>query len=291
MFGYHISIRHHSFEKSIALAHRNSNIYAFQCFVKSPRSYEIKKPETVESTCPAYLEENQFRLFVHGSYLLNSATREKWDIKIECAWNDIECAHRLGARGVVFHVGKHLKQTAQEGLTHMFEFISILIHRIQEREMSIDYILETSAGCGTELLSRIEDLGHFYHQFHPEQKEHFRICIDTCHVFSAGYALETQEEMQLFIELVETHIQWENVALIHLNDCKKKRGCCVDRHENIGKGFITQNTMEGVATLLEHCSERDIPIILETPHQEYDMHEVHNQEWKLLHEATASRKK
>jgi deoxyribonuclease-4 len=282
MFGYHVSIHNQSFEKSFALAHRNSNICAFQCFVKSPRSYEIKNPEKIESTCRAYLEENQFRLFVHGSYLLNSASKEKWDIKIESAWNDIVCANRLGAEGAVFHVGKHLKQTPEEGLANMFEFISLLIARIQENKMPFQYILETSAGCGTELLSKMEDLGRFYHQFSGEQKRNMKICIDTCHVFSAGYALETEEEMKSFIELVEVHIQWENVALIHLNDCKKARGCCVDRHENIGKGFITKDTMEGFTHLIQHCKRCDIPMILETPHQEFNMHYVHNEELECL---------
>ena len=282
MIGYHTTLIHNSFIKSMELANKNSNISVFQFFTKNPRSYAIKDIEKIENHCKEYIEEKNFKLFTHGCYLINSASKEKWDIKIECAWNDIECASKLGAIGTVFHVGKHVKLTKEEGVSNMYEFISIQIGRIQERDMSIQYILETSAGCGTELLSNIQELGEFYHRFTMEQKKNIKICIDTCHVFSAGYAIQSKEDMTSFIESVEKHIQWENVSLIHLNDCKKNVGCCVDRHENIGKGYIMKDTMDGIFLLIQHCKLYDIPLILETPHQEYNMHEIHNQELKLF---------
>jgi len=161
---------------------------------------------------------------------------------------------------------KDLKKAIQNGkvksnplLTLGIKYAKNLQTRIPRKE------LETGAGCGTECLTKIEDLGAFYHSFDEKVRERMRICIDTCHVFSAGYDLRNEECSREFVELVGKHIGWENIALIHLNDSKCLVGSCKDRHENLLKGHISKECSSGLEFFVKFCYEKRIPIVMETP--------------------------
>jgi deoxyribonuclease-4 len=277
MIGYHVNIIKKSFKKSIEKAHIESNISAFQLFVRNPLQLKIVSYNEKEAEdCKKYVMENNFFLVSHATYLLNSATEEKFDEKIASALNDLIYAEKIGAIGSVFHVGKHLKQTKEEGINQMFKFISTVIEKLQEMNSKSIYILETAAACGTELLYDIEELGDFYHRFNEEQKRNLRICIDTCHVFSAGYSLKSESESMQFIELVEHKIGWSNVVLIHLNDSKKDCGCHVDRHANLCQGCISKDDQSGLAYFVKYCYHKGIPLILETPN------DIYNEELEII---------
>lgn len=279
MIGYHVNIVKKSYKKSVELAHINSNINAFQLFVKNPRSLKIvdyKESEAIQ--CKKYIIENNFFLVSHATYLLNSATKDNFDKKVDCALNDLIYAEKIGAVGSVFHVGKHLKQTPEQGIENMFIFISTVIQKLQELNSPSIYILETCAKCGTELLSDLEDFGKFYHRFTLDQKKNLKICIDTCHVFSAGYSLKSEFDAISFIDIVDTNIGWSNVLMIHLNDSKKDCGCSVDRHENLCKGFIGKDDISGFKYFVNYCYDLKIPLILETPHDITNMYEIYNEE-------------
>jgi deoxyribonuclease-4 len=192
--------------------------------------------------------------------------------------NDLIYAEKVGAIGSIFHVGKHLKQSVQEGIEIMYDFISTVITELQKINSKSIYILETCAAQGSELLSNLEDFGKFYHRFNDTQKENLKICIDTCHVFAAGYSLKSENDAITFIEIVQENIGWNNIAVIHLNDSKKDVGCCVDRHENLCMGCIGQDDENGLKTIVNHCYSLKIPLILETPHDEHNMYEVYERD-------------
>lgn len=284
MLGYHVPIIKKSFKKSIEEPHIRSKINAFQLFLRNPRQLKIveyKEKEALE--CKKYIEDNNLFVVSHATYLLNSATKDdKWDSKIDSALNDLFYAEKAGAYGSVFHVGKHLKQNPDDAIDIMFEFISTVIQKLQDSSSKSVYILETCASCGTELLSDLKDFGAFYHRFSTKQRENLKICIDTCHVFSAGYNLKNELDTMAFIELVETHIQWSNVCVIHLNDSKKDVGCCVDRHENICQGCISKDDISGLEFFVNFCYEREIPLILETPHEVDNMYEIRDAELMII---------
>ena len=284
MLGYHVPIKK-NFKNSIYQHHITSKINAFQLFARNPRKLnvvEIKEKEAEE--CRQYIINNNLFLVVHATYLLNSATKDNWDLKINSAINDLIYSEKLGAIGSVFHVGKHLKQTVEEGIENMYRYISEVIDYLQMIESKSIYILETCASCGTELLSNLEDFGKFYHRFNDKQKENLKICIDTCHVFSAGYSLKSEFDAIQFIEIVETYIQWNNVVVIHLNDSKKDCGCHVDRHENLCKGCISKDDESGLKYMVQFCYEKKIPMILETPHNDNDIYEIYSKELLKIHE-------
>ena len=276
MFGYHVSIEKKSYTKSIQNAHNTSNINAIQIFLASPLQIKIiEHSEDDVLACKKYVNENNIFLISHASYLLNSANKDKWEHKINVAISDLIYAEKIGAIGSVFHVGKHLTKTVKEGTKYMFEFISTVIEKLQERNSKSIYILETPAACGTELLSDIESFGKFYHSFSKKQQTNLKVCIDTCHVFSAGYSLKSKNDSMIFIKLIENHIGWNNIAVIHLNDSKKDCGCHVDRHENLCYGCIGQNDQSGLEYFVKFCFDKNIPLIMETP-DEFDKY--HNKE-------------
>lgn len=285
MIGYHVPIIKKSFKKSIEEPHIKSKINAFQLFLRNPRQLklvEYKEKEAQE--CKNYVNAHNLFLVSHATYLLNSATREKWDDKISSALNDLVYAEKAGAVGSVFHVGKHLKQTVEEGTQNMYEFICEVIEKLQTMNCKSIYILETSAGCGTELLCNIDDLGQFYHRFSDKQKENLKICIDTCHVFSSGYSLKSENDCNIFTNVVEDSIGWSNVILIHLNDSKKDCGCRVDRHENLCMGCISKNDEDGLKYFVKHCYSLKIPLVLETPHDDDNMYEIRDRELEKIKE-------
>ena len=264
MIGFHIPLLKNSYE-SVRYFHENSgNLRQFQLFVKNPRQMGIKTLKDEESVkCRNYVRDNNISLFTHASYLLNMANPDKWEQKINCGKNEIDLAEQIGSFGVVFHVGKHLKLSVQEGEDLMYQYIHTLIQHILDNQYNTKFILETSAHCGTELCWRIEDLGRIFHRFTDLEKEKFGICIDTCHIFSAGYPIHTDNGCDSFIQLVQENIGWENVSIIHLNDSLSVGGCgCkADRHANIMKGFIGN----GMRRLIEHTTNMGIPHVLETP--------------------------
>jgi deoxyribonuclease-4 len=285
MIGYHVPIIKKSFKKSVEEPHKISKINAFQLFARNPRQLKIVEYKEKEaSECKKYIEDNNLFLVSHATYLLNSATIDNWENKIESALNDLIYAEKIGAKGSVFHVGKHLKQTPEEGTEIMFKFISEVIQKLQDMNSQSIYILETCASCGTELLSNLKDFGNFYHRFNDKQKENLKICIDTCHVFSAGYSLKRETESIKFIELVEEYIGWSNVLVIHLNDSKKDVGCCVDRHENLCVGCIGKTDESGLRYFVKHCYSLKIPLILETPHDDNNMYEIYQKDLQKVNE-------
>lgn len=283
MIGYHVPLIKKSFKKSVEEPYNKSHINAFQIFVRSPmqlKLVEYKEKEAEE--CKKYVRDNNLFLVSHATYLLNSATTDKWEDKILSAMNDLIYAEKIGAIGSVFHVGKHLKQTVNEGIEIMFNFIASVIERLQNMNSKSIYILETCAACGTELLSDLKDFGDFYNRFSDKQKENLKICIDTCHVFSAGYSLKSEMDSINFIEIVTDFIGWDNVVLIHLNDSKKDCGCHVDRHANLCQGCIGKDDESGFKFFVKHCFNLKIPMILETPHDDNNMYEIYGSELEKI---------
>jgi deoxyribonuclease-4 len=277
MIGYHIPLMKNAYESLRYHYEGSKGVQAYQLFLKNPRQNRIVQLKEKESEkCREYIQEKDIFLVTHASYLLNMANPEKWDEKILNATNELDIAEQIGASGVVFHLGKHTKISKQEGENYMFEFVKRLVEHISTRHYQTKIILETSAGCGTELCSNIEDFGRFYHRFSNEELEYIKICVDTCHVFSAGYPIHTEEGCIQFMDVVENHIGWEHVLVIHLNDSLSLKGCgCkLDRHAPMMKGFIG----DGMKALIRFTMDFGIPHILETPYEENRIFECHQKE-------------
>lgn len=199
------------------------------------------------------------RCFTHGPltvnlskpYIKDDPNTENWVLGL--VQNDLIHTAKYGGKGVVVHVGKEVKQGVEYALNKMEESIrKILPYATEECPL----LLETCAGQGTELCSRIEDFAAFYSRFSEEDHKRFKICIDTCHVFASGY-----DPLEYIQRWTKYHGS-SSIALIHFNDSKKPLGCRVDRHEHYtkGTGCIGISRMLDVA---RWCYYYNFPMVIE----------------------------
>lgn len=246
-----------------------------QIFISSPMvlnsNIDMKKfaPKIVDQI-KAKCQETNSKIVIHLPYVINLA--KPLDINqletksIKLIIKQLEISHLIGSIGCVVHVGKYTDQTEAEGLENMYKSMKLIINYIREKELNTYLILETAAGQGTELLSTknnsLNDLAEFYNRFTNEDKEVFKLCVDTCHVFAAGYDIRKKDMVKTFFDQWHEAIGLENLALIHLNDSKKTCGSCVDRHESLGKGCIG---IEGLRHFIRYAIYYKIPTVLETP--------------------------
>ncbi len=269
---------------------RRGDIQIFQVFSKNPRQFKIAYlSDALSAQIRHEIHERKYTVFTHASYLLNMANPDKWEEKVENGVCELVNAHKMGAVGTVFHVGKRLKLTVERGLDYMEQYIVEVLTRLYEKcpDHHVYYIIETSCGAGSELLHKVEDLGAFFARFsspkyvsNPAIYGRVKLCIDTAHIFAAGWRLHGAEGTAETIAAIETHLKWENVACIHLNDSAKLFHSCVDRHANIGSGFIGTD----LKYLLQTTLSLNIPHILETPQCDGDDHiiETHLREIAII---------
>jgi len=246
-----------------------------QIFVSNPMStkFSIDKTKWNEKNCNlirSTLEEYDSKMVIHLPYVINLAKplppnmANCWWINMIC--NQLIISDLINSIGCVVHVGKHLDLTVQEGIDNMCEGLKYVINFIIKNELKSYIILETAAGQGSELLttknSSLDDFANFYNLFTDNEKLHIKICVDTCHIFAAGYDIREKKQVKEFFDEFNTQIGIENIALIHLNDSKTDCGSCVDRHENLGEGKIG---IKGLRHFIRYAIYYHIPTVLETP--------------------------
>jgi len=261
--GAHIARKKTLVETMNELKENGANV--LQIFTTNPRSskiYDNEKYFKESHLIKKYCSINNFHIFVHSPYVFNIAKpfmngKKLIDIIDLSIFNDIRTANMIGARGYIIHVGKSLKEDIQTSLNIMRNNIKEIINEMIKNKIKTKLVLETSTGQGTELLSNFNDLMDFYYySFTDEEREVFKICIDTCHVWNAGYELR---------EIIELTRNKEDIICIHLNNSKNKKGAKVDRHDIIFNGFINPIHLKDFAKEFEEISY----IILETPSEDY----------------------
>jgi len=205
---------------------------------------------------------------VHISYTINCSknwTEYSWWVKQFIL--EIEQAAKIGARSVVVHLGKQLSLSKEEALNNMYSCL-LYVHQQTKNYSHVKILLETSSGQGSEMCFMLDDLAYFYkklsHNKNESIRQRFGLCIDTCHIFASGYDLRSKKLIGKYIKLFEKKIGIQHIKLVHLNDSKKDLESHVDRHENIGNGFIGKDPLIYFATFFK---DLEVSIILETPQQ------------------------
>jgi deoxyribonuclease-4 len=273
-YGCHMPVIY-GIEKAIAGINKMGG-NCLQIFVSSPMSGNVTEKsmnlyKTKQNDIKRSLKDNNTKLFIHSPYTFNFAKPKLNEFWLNCYWirsyiKELEIAHMIGAVGCVIHVGKSLEMSLAEAENNMYESLSFVIEQIKNKNLDSVIILETGAGQGTEMFctndNTITKLANFYNKFNDEQKKYIKLCVDTCHIFSAGYCISEPEMCINFFSEFESKIGLENLALVHLNDSVKQCNCHVDRHANLGQGMIGLNGI-GMFILLSYML--NIPMILETP--------------------------
>lgn len=243
---------------------------ALQIFVSNPRSIKINKLNTgfFGSDLSIFKDKN-FKLIIHNPYTINLASpainnKREMDLK-DCYWirlilNELEIANSMGAIGCVVHCGKFTNQDKNDGLINMKKALEFIIDEIKRNKWKSKIILETSSGQGTELLFNYEEFLNFYNSFNITQKKFIKICIDTCHIWAAGY------ELIDIYNLTKKNKNFKDIIVIHINNSKNPKNSHLDRHEIIDKGFINFNEILNFLKLFKKAN-KNLILILETPNE------------------------
>lgn len=196
----------------------------------------------------------------HGAYLINLASTDPalHQRSMAACLEELERAEALGIPYLVIHPGAHMGAGEEAGLRQVANSLRELLKRT--KGCRVQAVLETTAGQGTALGYRFEQIALLLDQIGlPERTG---VCLDTCHLFAAGYDIRTLDDYHGVLRVFDQVVGIPFLRVIHVNDCKKELGCRVDRHEHIGKGTIG---LEAFRCLVTDPRLRGIPMIIETP--------------------------
>lgn len=266
LFGLHIS-HFDSLLETIKDYHKKYNANCFQFFLTSPKRklFQVAKKKLDEmNEIKKYVMEKKINLYIHTSYTLNFANNPKTNDPywIDSLIKELKYGEKMGVKACVLHLGKQKELTKKEAYLNMFKSLKKVINHTNDQ---VKILLETSSGEGSELGHNIEEFSKFYKLFPKKYKDRLGICVDTCHIFSAGYDIRTKDKVDKFFKLLEKLFGIENIELIHFNDSKKSLGSRVDRHEVIGRGKIRS----GLKYFAKKTFEFNIPLLFETPQDNF----------------------
>jgi deoxyribonuclease-4 len=237
-----------------------------QLFVANPRGWALPAGLPAQDRrLREWSEENGVPLFIHAPYLINlGSAMEATAVKsLASLQHSLDRGRELGVRGVVYHAGS--SQTAErrslafeqvrEGLLPILEALT---------EDHPDVLVEPTAGGGSPLASRVEDLTEYFEAVdrHPRMK----VCLDTCHAFAAGHDLSAPGGLGLTLLALDAAVGIDRLALVHVNDSKDPLASSRDRHERLGQGYLgttpfaelfTEPLLEGVPLLVETPTDDD----------------------------------
>lgn len=245
------------------------NATAFQVFLKSPHSFNQTKRhdhKTLALTRTNY-EKHNMKVVVHGSYIMNFCRPKTHYVHqngLKLLIDDLDDSVVLGAVGVVIHMGKAIDVDKKTALNN---YVDGLIHCLKNSNQQSKIILETGAGVGNEVGTLLPSLGAIRRKIPKSLRHRVGFCLDTCHMFAAGYNLGDVDYVNFVIKEVKIHLGWENVLCIHLNDSYKKLNSHADNHADLGRGYIN---LDGLSKFTKHCVEQKIMIVLETPADWFD---------------------
>jgi deoxyribonuclease-4 len=236
-------------------------VTAMQIFVGSPQTWRAPNPAPTDlerfTTQVAALQLGP--VFVHAIYLVNLASTNPdiYQKSVLALDAQLHCAEAVGARGLIFHpgsAGAGPLELARERVARALEPV------LDSYQGESKLLLETCAGQGATIGRRFADLAEIIGSLGFDAR--LGICLDTCHVFNAGYDLTTSDCLEAMLEEIDDTVGLDRLHAIHTNDSKTPLGAQVDRHENIGRGMIGEDAF---ARLLQHPALQHLPFILEVP--------------------------
>lgn len=232
----------------------------FQFFTRNPRGSKAKELDSADAAALlALLAERNFApVIAHAPYTLNlcSAEEKNRTFAREIMADDLRRMEYLPGQLYNFHPGSHVGQGMETGIA----YIADALNAILTPEQSTTVLLETVSGKGSEVGGRFEELREILDRV--ELSDHMGVCLDTCHVSDAGYALA--EDLDGVLMEFDRVIGLNRLKAIHLNDSLNPCGAHKDRHARIGEGCIG---LEALRRVVNHPALKDLPFCLETPNE------------------------
>ncbi len=240
---------------------REIGFSAVQVFTSSPQQWRSKEvtDQMADDFKAAVKETGIKHLVSHDSYLINlcSIDAGKLDQSIGAMRGEVERCAKYGIPYVVSHMGAHMGQGEEAGLGCVAESLKKVLAETPE---SVTICMETTAGQGSALMAKFEHFAKILDLLNWHER--VGVCLDTCHVFVAGYDLRSRDTYEATWKDFDKLIGIPRLKVIHCNDSKKGLGSRVDRHAHIGEGELG---LEPFRFLVNDQRLANIPIILETP--------------------------
>ena len=283
LFGAHMSIAG-GYHKAVDAA-EEFGCETFQMFTKNASQWKGKPlvDEEVELFRDKLATTKLKYPTAHDSYLINLATPD--DVlhqkSIAAFIDEIQRADRLGLKYLVTHPGAHVESGEEAGLERIVAALNQVCDKLESFEVMI--LLETTAGQGTTLGHKFEHLAHI--RSGVKYPDKLGVCLDTCHVFAAGYDISAREGYERTIQQFEQIIGLKHLKLFHVNDSKKKLDSRVDRHDHLGKGHIGA---EAFRMLVNDPRFANHPMILETPKSEGERKDADHDNLRFLRDSILS---
>ncbi|MCI9151731.1 MAG: deoxyribonuclease IV [Lachnospiraceae bacterium] len=232
----------------------------FQFFTRNPRGGKAKELDLkdLEAYVVFAKEHGIAQILAHAPYTLNACSKDEGlrNFAKETMADDLFRLSHLPESMYNFHPGSHV----QQGLGVGVSYISGMLNEILTPETKTTVLLETMAGKGSEVGRSFDELRQILERV--ELSEKMGVCLDTCHVYDAGY--DIVHELELVLKEFDEILGLERLKAIHLNDSKNPFASHKDRHEKIGQGSIG---LEAMAAIINHPKLRQLPFFLETPNE------------------------
>lgn len=232
----------------------------FQFFTRNPRGSKAKAIDQKDvERFHVFCRENGIeRILAHAPYTLNACSKDPHvrEFALETMADDLVRMEYVPGNCYNFHPGSHVGQGAEEGI----RLIADTLNQILKPEQTTTVLLETMSGKGSEVGRSFEEIRAILDRV--ELQEHMGVCLDTCHVYDAGY--DIVNDLDGVLEQFDRMIGLSRLRAIHMNDSKNPFSSHKDRHEKIGQGSIGA---EAMIRIINHPALRGIPVYLETPNE------------------------
>ena len=232
----------------------------FQFFTRNPRGGKAKDIDIndMEGLLKIARENNFATILAHAPYTLNacSADERTREFAREMMEDDLKRMELMPNNLYNFHPGSHVKQGVEVGINYIVE----LLNNVLREDQTTTVLLETMAGKGSEVGRTFEEIAEIISRV--ELKDKMGVCLDTCHVYDAGY--DIVNNLDGVLEEFDRIIGLDRLKAIHLNDSKNPFKSHKDRHEKIGEGFLG---LEAITNIINHPKLKHLPFFLETPNE------------------------
>jgi deoxyribonuclease-4 len=242
----------------------------FQIFTRNPRGWKFRKlnDEEVKEFKRKVELSGLNPVVTHMPYLPNLSSPRKliYNKSMKSLIAELDRCASLGIPYVVTHLGSHLGKGAELGLE---QIVNAVNKALSQDESDVKLLLENTAGTKNSMGSSFEEIKRIVDGV--EKKNRVGVCFDTAHAFAAGYDLRTAQGVEETMRKFDSVLGLGLLRVIHLNDSKGDLGCCRDRHEHVGLGYIGK---EGFRALFRNAAVSDLPFIMETPESRDDSAEI-----------------
>lgn len=232
----------------------------FQFFTRNPRGGKAKDIDMkdMEGLLKIARENNFATILAHAPYTLNacSADERTRQFAREMMEDDLNRMELMPNNLYNFHPGSHVKQGVEVGINYIVE----LLNNVLREDQTTTVLLETMAGKGSEVGRTFEEIAEIISRV--ELKDKMGVCLDTCHIYDAGY--DIVNNLDEVLEEFDRVIGLDRLKAIHLNDSKNPFKSHKDRHEKIGEGFVG---LDAITNIINHPKLKHLPFFLETPNE------------------------